>query len=219
MKKIVLQNIIASSLFLALLVGTNTLLSYKKPIVPDQFTTLTPEFVKIISFGNYRFLSSFIWAKTLLDADTDHIKKGEVSWLSYRFNLISELDPTFYENYLHGGVYLSIIKDDIYSAAKLFEKGMKFYPNDFKLTYNAAFNYHFQIKDFNRSLKLYEKIQLMPQKYHFRILPSLIQQAKDRISVTDTHLKILYEQLDQTRDNLERRAIRAKIEKIKKGQQ
>ncbi|RZF23185.1 hypothetical protein DAY19_05295 [Halobacteriovorax vibrionivorans] len=219
MKKTSLLNICKISISIIALILTNKFISYNKPINPEIYSTLNSDFVKIISFGNYRFISGFIWAKTLLDADTEHISQGEKSWLYYRFKLISDLDPTFYENYLHGGVYLSIIKDDIYSAAEIFDKGLSYYPKDFQLLYNAAFNYHFQIRNFDKSLKYYQRIKLLPKEYHFRILPTLIKQAQERVSSRGTYLSVLYEKLDSTKDPKERKAIKQKIKRIKKSQQ
>lgn len=219
MKKISLPNIGYILILILSLILTNIFLTYKKPYNPESYTTLDSNFVKIISFGNYRFISSFIWAKTLLDADIEHVSPGERSWLYYRFKLISDLDATFYENYLHGGVYLSIIKDDLEGAAEIFEKGLSFYPNDFQLLYNAAFNYHFQLRNFDLSLKYYKRIQSLPNRPSFRILPTLIKQAEERLSSKGTFLSILYQKLDSTNSPSERKAIIKKINEIKKGQQ
>lgn len=219
MKKISLPSLSYITILILSLILTNIFLTYKKPYNPESYTTLDSNFVKIISFGNYRFISSFIWAKTLLDADIEHVGPKERSWLYYRFKLISDLDPTFYENYLHGGVYLSIIKDDLEGAAEIFEKGLIFYPKDFQLLYNTAFNYHFQLRDFGLSLKYYKRIQSLPNKPPFKILPTLIKQAEERLSSKGTFLSILYQKLDSTNSPKERKAIIKKINKIKKGQQ
>lgn len=217
MKKTHISNLFFSSILVLSLFLTNKFLQFKKPTNPDSYTTLSTPITKIISLGNYRFISSFIWTKTLLDADVEHVKNHEYSWLYYRFKLISDLDPMFYENYLKGGVYLSIIKDDIYGAAYMFDKGLSLFPGDYHLMYHSAFNYHFQIKDFNKSLELYQKIQNDPKSSGFNILPRLISEAKNKINNKNTHLNLLRAQLQATRDPEERRMLELKIEEIKKA--
>lgn len=98
-----------------------------------------------------------------MESDTDHYKlKDKNNWMYLRFNTIHELDPQFYENYLYGGLFLSIIKDDIEAGADIYEKGLKRYPDDYQLNYNAGFNYYFEMGDFEKGLEKLEKIQNNP---------------------------------------------------------
>ncbi|EPZ50578.1 hypothetical protein M902_1363 [Bacteriovorax sp. BAL6_X] len=217
MKKTQLANKFIPLILFTFLVGINQMLSFRKPINPELFTTLNSDFIKVISFGNYRFISSYYWTKTLLDADVEHVKSGEKSWLYYRFKLIADLDRGFYENYLHGGIYLSIIKDDIIGAEIIFNRGLEVFPNDYRLMYNAAFNYHFQLRDYNNSLILYQKIQQSPYATNFIILPRLIKEAKDKKKTKESHIQLLMLQMNKTKDSKEREILRKKIEEIKKA--
>ena len=217
MNKIHLKNFSYSIILLMSIIGINTFLSFDKPINPESFTTLNSHFVKITSLGNYRFLSSLTWTKTLLDADTEHVKKGKRAWLYHRFKLISDLDPTFYENYLQGGIYLSIIKDDTKGAEEIFLKGLTFYPNDYKLTYYTAFNYHFELNDYVNSLKYYQKLEKFEEAKKIRILPALIEQAKKKISPDYIKLLTLQKEYRDSKDEKVKEAILKKIERIKKG--
>lgn len=217
MKKTQLTNKLIPMILFILLIGVNHILSFKKPINPELFTTLNSDFIKIISFGNYRFISSYYWTKTLLDADVEHVKNREKSWLFYRFKLIADLDKSFYENYLHGGIYLSIIKDDTLGAEIIFNRGLEVYPNDYRLMYNAAFNYHFQLRDFNSSLVLYQKIQQSPYSTGFTILPKLIEEAKAKRKSKESHIQLLRFQLNKIKDIKEREVLIKKIEEIEKA--
>ncbi|MFG1482239.1 hypothetical protein [Halobacteriovorax sp. HFRX-2_2] len=200
------------------IISTNKFLSYTKTVNPESFTTLDSNFVKILSFGNYRFVSSYLWTKTLLDADIKHVENNEKSWLYYRFNLISDLDPNFYENYLQGGIYLSIIKDDIYGAEEIFLKGLKLFPTDYKLLYYTAFNYHFELKDYSNSLIYYKRLQALPESHSMRILPYLIKQAEERNSPTNVRLISLEREYRTSKDEKVKAAILKKIKSIKKGE-
>jgi tetratricopeptide (TPR) repeat protein len=135
--------------------------------------------LKYLSVGNERFLSSIVWIKTLLESDEEHFKNDSGnSWLYYRFNTISILDPNFYENYLFGGKYLAIIKDDIYGASDIYNKGIKKFPDDYDLIKDSAFNYYFEIGDYDKAITLYKKILHHPRiEKEFALLPSILAKA------------------------------------------
>jgi tetratricopeptide (TPR) repeat protein len=123
-------------------------------------TNINSNFLRFFSLGNKRLISSIFWIQTLLESDEEKYKfKDKNSWMFLRFKTISELDPKFYENYLYGGLFLSIIKDDLSGAADIYESGLKVYPNDYQLNYNAGFNYYFEMGDFEKGLAKLENVQ------------------------------------------------------------
>lgn len=121
--------------------------------------------LKLVQFGHSRLTSSLLWMITLLESDIEHYKGDKNSWMYFRFLTISELEPRFYLNYLVGGQYLSIIKDDIYGADDLYTRGLRHYPNDFRLNFHAAFNAAFEIGDIKRSLIFFDTIVETNQVY------------------------------------------------------
>jgi hypothetical protein len=145
----------------SLVVKTN-----KPPIhIPkqDSKTTINTAFLKTFSLGNKRLISDVVWIQTLLESDTEHYKKKDFNnWMYLRFNQISDLDPHFYENYLYGSLYLSVIKDDPFAAEKIYDKALIYYPNDYKLLFNAGFNSYFEKGDFAKGYGFLEKIQNHP---------------------------------------------------------
>ncbi|PIK14473.1 hypothetical protein [Halobacteriovorax sp. JY17] len=114
----------------------------------------------------------------MLEGDTERVKDGN-SWMYYRFKSISSLEPLFYENYVYGGVYLSIIKDDVEGAADIYNLGLKYYKNDFWLNYNGAFNDYFELQDQESALKKYKVALKSPEaKNHSKYLPSLVSRIQ-----------------------------------------
>ncbi len=212
-----MRNILLSTVLLVSLIVINKFTTYKMPSVPVKYSTFNSTFSKIFLFGNYRFYSSYLWTTTLLNADINHVKNHETSWLYYRFNLIADLDPTFYENYRHGGVYLSIIKDDIYGARDIFERGLKIFPNDFDLLYYNAFNYHFEIRDYEESYLALKKLKAAPGSSRVKILDKIIKQAIEKRSDNLLEVEFLQKELENTEDELIKDVLKKKIEKIKKG--
>ncbi len=137
---------------------------FLKITAQDSSINFNEDLLRIFSTGNKKLISDLIWVQTLLESDLEHYNKADMgNWMFLRFMTISVLDPLFYENYLYGGLYLSIVKDDLKGAAALYEKGMVHYPNDYNLIYNAGFNYYFELGDVENGLRLLDQIKDHPK--------------------------------------------------------
>lgn len=129
--------------------------------VTKQQSTLNLQnnFWQYFHLGQKRLASSLIWISTILESDVDHYKNKDLnSWMFLRFNTISFLEPKFYENYAFGGVYLSIVKDDLPGASVIYDKGLSIYPNDYSLLKDAGFHYYFEVGDYKKALPIYKKL-------------------------------------------------------------
>lgn len=173
--------------------------------------------LKYLSIGNQRLISSILWIQTLLEGDQEHFKsKNGNSWMFYRFNTISILDPNFYQNYLFGGKYLSIIKDDIYGAEKIYTKGITKFPNDYDLIKDSAFNYYFEINDYKKAISLYKRILLHPRiEKEFPLLPSIVARAQNTIGQKQEALAILMNQFHTTKNESIKKRIGRRIYSLK----
>lgn len=134
------------------------------------------KYLKIFNLGFSNMVSSWLWVQTLLESDIEPYKKDDLnSWMFLRFSTITTIDPKFYEAYLFGGKYLSIIKDDVFGAEVIFKNGLKQFPDDFWLNINAAHNYFFEMGLPEMAYPLYKKVQFLPiAKKTFPILPSIV---------------------------------------------
>ena len=186
-----------------------------KPIVnlskQDTALNVNKNALLIFSMGNKRLLSDLLWIQTLLESDESHYKKRDLnSWMYLRFLNISVLDPYFYENYMYGGLYLSIVKDDVVGAAEIFERGLVYYPEDYKLNYYAGFNYYFEQGNFEKGLHFLEKIQSHPKApEHIKFLV-----GKLKFETTGNYeiaLEFLKVQLDETKDEVLKNKIEGEI--------
>ena len=166
----------------------------------DTSYTLNTTGLKLVSMGSRRLVSSLLWTSTLLFSDTEHVKDEKNSWMFYRFKTISELEPEFYPNYLFGGIYLSIIKDDLLGAKYIYEKGLDHFPNDFKLVYNSAFNYLYELGDIKSALPLYRKLISMPESQKLRWLPSLVAKLERNQYDSKAAFQVLYETYKNAKD-------------------
>lgn len=156
----------------------------------------------MMSLGNKRLISSVIWIQTLLESDIERYNKDDFEdWMYLRFLTISSLDPKFYENYLYGGMYLSIIKDDLPAAADIFELGLLQYPEDYSLNYYAGFNYFFEMGDYARGLEKLRKIKDHPRaekNVRFVVSKLLFETTRNY----DVAIEFLKQTLAQTKSDL-----------------
>jgi hypothetical protein len=143
----------------------------EKPLmfVPKQTQSLNfnSSLFNYCNLGLKRLISSALWISTIIESDIDHYKQKDLnSWMFLRFNSISELEPLFYENYAFGGVYLSIIKDDIPGSTIIFNKGISKYPFRYPLLRDASYHFFFEAKNYNRA---YELTQIIKKKFPQKI--------------------------------------------------
>jgi tetratricopeptide (TPR) repeat protein len=150
------------------------------PSLQESALNFNEQLVQIFSVGQKRLLSSLLWVHTLMISDTEHYDGESLrSWMFLRFNLITKLDPRFYEAYLYGGLYLSVVKDDTEGAKVLYEKGLKIYPEDFWLRFYNGYNYYYEIGDHAKAIENFEIAANHPE-VHLRVafLPSLLARLK-----------------------------------------
>lgn len=130
----------------------------------DETWNLNDEMIQKFNLGFKRLESSFLWILTILESDVDHYKKRDLnSWMFRRFNSISTLEPLFYENYTFGGLYLSIVKDDLSGASIIYDKGLKYYGDDFTLLRDAGFHFYFEVEDYKKAYEIYSKLKNHPK--------------------------------------------------------
>ncbi len=211
------QTLTIAIIFYLIAIVVNINLKQPKIVISKQASSLNLNTKSLLFFsaGNKRLLADLLWIQTLLEADESHYKEKDLnSWMFLRFWNISNLDPKFYQNYLWGGIYLSIIKDDRLGAAEIFEKGIKYYPQDFGLNYNAGFNYYAQLANYKRAYELFEKVQYSNQAPPF--LPTLTAKIKYQYDFDyEGTIAILMDQYNKSQDEYLKEKIKKNIYSLK----
>ena len=140
------------------------------------------------NLGQKRMLSSLYWVATILESDVDHYKDHDLnSWMFVRFNTISLIDPKFYENYSFGGPYLSIIKDDLAGADRLYTKGLENYPEDYSLLLNSGFHYYFEQKNPLKAYPIWSKLKNLEKTPQY-VISSLARIESEKGNLDDSLL-------------------------------
>ena len=149
---------------------------------------LEKDIFHFFNLGNKKLITNILWIQTLLESDLEHYQQKDLnSWMFLRFNSILSLDPYFLDAYKYGAVYLSIIKDDDLGAKIIYDKGLKYYPDNFYLNFNAGYHYFLELGNPRVAHKLFNKIKDYPEAPHY--LPSLV--ARIQASLGDLHTAYL----------------------------
>lgn len=187
----------------------------------DSSININYQFLKFSNLGHKRLLSSLFWVATILESDHDHYQqKDSNSWMFLRFDTISKLDPLFYYNYYFGGIYLSIVKDDIIGATTIYKKGIETYPNSLPLLKNAAFHFRFEADDPKMALSIYNQISnIDPKNTHVKMQTALILSSENKKEDAILILEDLLQSEFALKNEFVKIKILEKIEKIKKGGQ
>lgn len=75
-------------------------------------------------------------------------------WVYNYINAITELAPRFRMPYSAGATVMSILVDDREGARLIYEKGIKQFPDDWTMSYRAAYHYLYEVDDPNRAAEL-----------------------------------------------------------------
>ncbi len=167
----------------------------------ERAININKELLIFLSAGNKRLITDLLWVQTLIESDLEHYSGKDLNnWMYVRFSTISVLDPYFYENYYWGGQYLSIVKDDLRGAASLMEKGLKYFPDDYRLIYNLGFTYYFELNEYAKGLAYMEKVQFHPKAPQH--LPSIVLKLKAELGFDyNILLNLIHERLTSTKDS------------------
>lgn len=209
--------LILSVLFF-LIAGTLNNSFKKKPLHLDKQETalnINKNLLVFLSAGNKTLITDLLWVQTLIESDIGHYKGRDLnSWMYLRFMTIAHLDPLFYENYLFGGQYLSIVKDDLIGAIDLLKKGVHNYPSDYQLKYFLGFTYFYELGDFENGAKWLESIMDHPKAPSFiRVIVSKLKFEMNQDF--DLALLFLKDLIESTKDNFLKEKLKKDLYAVK----
>lgn len=166
----------------------------------ESVINFNEKFIKPLTLGQSRLLSSLLWAEVLIKAGTKHYEGNDLgNWMFLRLKLITTLDPYFYEAYLYGGVYLSIVHDDDYGAEFIYDRALKYYPKDLRILLNSSFHYYFELGKAEKASLIMEKILELPNPPPH--IPSLLARIKASLGKLEDAYKIVKLTYDNVPDD------------------
>lgn len=120
-----------------------------------------PPAIEFFSLGlKPQFADSF-WVRAIQDFDycENEITKQRCqdnTWLSQMLDTITNLDPNYRVVYAMGGMALSVVISDVAGAARLFDKGVTQFPNDWQIQYKAGYHALLEERDNMKAAQRFE---------------------------------------------------------------
>lgn len=192
---------------------------FEKPLIQlskqDSAININKDLLIFMSAGNKRLFTDLIWVQTLIESDLERYGAKDLNnWLFLRFNTISVLDPYFYENYLYGGQFLNVVKDDLLGADIIYTKGLKVFPEDYQLNYFAGIMNYFEIGNNRKGYDYLKKIENNPKAPIF--IRSIVNKlALARGASLEDIFKLVTHHYETTPDSTLKNKLRSDLYSIK----
>ncbi len=118
--------------------------------------------VEHFTFGHSDVMADVFWIRSIQDFDycDQQIAKNLCigkGWLFRMLDTVTTLSPKFRMPYATGAVALSVLVSDIEGAARIFDKGVINFPNDWPILYRAAYHYLYEVKDKKKAAELFNR--------------------------------------------------------------
>ena len=118
-----------------------------------------PQAIKYFSFGFSEVYGDLLWLRLIQDMDFCSSEKGKPVYTgdikyqcrkgwSYRMtDALTELTPRFLPPYLTASSIMSVIMGDKEGAKRIYDKGVKRFPENWNLYFHAGYHYIWELKD------------------------------------------------------------------------
>lgn len=140
----------------------------------QQTLFLSPSSLKKLSLGYEQMLADIYWLRAIQYFGSDKVDMTEKDpeTLYQYFDIITDLDPKFVNAYRFGGTFLGepipMGLGDLERAFKLYDKGRKNNPDNFRLPLEQAFLYYLYTDQYKKSAELFREAADKPGLSDFR---------------------------------------------------
>ena len=189
---------------------------------------LSPVMYEVVSVGQLPAAIDWLWVLMLQDESIAHVSPSEHPVAFYYLDLATELDPAYFEIYLHGANWLAVIRNDIEGALKILQKGERFrteelqeYSIDFQekfwrknwmIPLQLAYIYLFERDDINLAAEMFLRASIVEgAPDYMERLAIKLQRPGGKIEVgmqliaymkEQTPIQKIQDELDKKRDSL-----------------
>ena len=125
-----------------------------------------PPVIKHFAFGFPDLYADLLWVRLLQDVDFCASEKGlpkydgktsyqcEKGWSYKVTDTLTELAPRFLKAYIIAGSIMGVIMGDQEGAKAIYDKGLKRFPNNWRLLFGAGHHYLSEIQDREKGAEL-----------------------------------------------------------------
>ena len=161
------QSIILSFIFVPLFVlgiyffGQDRIEAYRKP-----YYFAPPDVIRHFAFGYNDVYADLLWVRYIQDADFCSHKQGlpiydgktkyfcDRGWAYHIAHAITELAPRFKKPYIVSGTIMGVLMGDKQGARLIFEKAVRFFPNDWEVFFHAGHHFLIELKEHEQAAQL-----------------------------------------------------------------
>ena len=90
----------------------------------EEIIRVNPDFFKAVSFGHWAMTLDWQWLQVLQDDSMKKVQPGQHPPLYYKLDLITDIDPAFYDAYHAGAHLLAVVRNDGLGARDLLLKAV-----------------------------------------------------------------------------------------------
>jgi hypothetical protein len=118
--------------------------------------------LRAASMGYREFAADLLWLKAVqFVGGKDRTGKG-YDWLYHVLDVVTDLDPKFYDSYWLGALSLSVLGDHPDQSIRLLHKGIVEITDRWELPFYLGFNYYYFLNDFKNAAVYMEKASVLP---------------------------------------------------------
>lgn len=178
----------------------------------EDVVSYPADILRLSSFGYGRATSSLLWLRFLQQTPPRKVEPDQLSWVYYDLDAVSELDPDFYPAYEHGGIFLSVITEDKRGAERIFLKGIKQFPDRWRIRAYLAYHYLWELGEPEKAAAQYLAAADLPGASP--IMKVAAASALAKRGDKSAALALLRRVLDGTEDPVARARILDKMKKL-----
>lgn len=117
----------------------------------ETFFSYSADTLRAMTFGYSRAAGALLWLRFLQQTPPRKVEKNQVSWIYRDLDALSEIDPEFYPAYEHGGIFLSVITEDFRGAEQILLKGVKVFPDRWRIRAYLGYHYQFELQEHDKA--------------------------------------------------------------------
>jgi|GEM_PF-5111795 len=121
----------------------------------ENFYSYSADTLKAMTFGYSRVAGVLLWLRFLQQTPPRKVEKNQVSWIYRDLDALTEIDPEFYPAYEHGGIFLSVITEDKRGAEQVMLKGVKVFPERWRIRAYLAYHYQYELDEQEKAAEQY----------------------------------------------------------------
>lgn len=148
----------------------------------ERKPSFSPDSLRLMSFGYPRVFSSLLWLRFLQYTPPERSPEDGFSWIYYDLEAISDLDPDFIPAYENAGIFLSVVTTDKKGAELIFLKGIRRFPERWRLHAYLAYHYEHELDDREQAGRYYVSGAALPDAPELvRLLATRFTENKDAL--------------------------------------